>query len=323
MTQMANRWSVYELLLDKARSRARIEEVMIGLTWTLCKATEGTGLAMSAPHATRTLPWSGTLRGQAAIEIASWITSWQPHEASVGMAALNALLNHDAALRETAEPLTGEGPANLRVFEHFLPQLQGKRVVVVGRYPGLQHYQQQFDLQVLERQAGETDLPDPASEYVIGDADWVFLTASSLTNKTFPRLAELARDTTLVLMGPTVPWVSELADFGVDFLAGVRITDDAALRQTVMEGGGTRIFETGLEYCVADIGMQTMQQHKHDIARLFAERDHLKQEMEHWYAANPARRFPDYQRLELIDHQLSALDSRYKRMWDARQINSR
>lgn len=316
---MDNRWSVYELLLDKADSAAAIEELMIGLTWTLCRAG-GTGLAMSPAIASRTLPWSGSLRGQAAMDIARWVKSWQPHEATVGMATLNALLNQASPLLARAQTVSGSGPANLRIFEHFLPQLAGKRVVVVGRYPGLQPYQQRFDLQVLERQAGEGDLPDTACEYVLGEADWVFLTASSLTNKTFPRLAELAKDATLVLMGPTVPWVEELAEFGVDFLAGVRIVADEALRQTVMEGGGTRIFENGVQYCVMDIGAQAMQRHKDDIARLFRERDGLKREMELWYAHRQAGRFPKYRRLEVIERQLSVLDSRYKRMWDARHL---
>lgn len=317
---MGNPWSVYEMLLDKLDSTAVIEELIIGLTWTRCRV-RATGLAMSAPLPTRTLSWSGSLQGSPAKDIANWIKSWQPHEASVGMASLNALLNEDSSLLDTAEALPGKGPANLRVFEYFLPRLQGKRVAVVGRYPGLEAFQQEFDLTVLERLSlNDTDLPDPACEYVLPEADWVFLTATSLTNKTFPRLAELSCNATLVLMGPTVPWVKELAEFGVDFLSGVRVTDEQALRRTVMEGGGTRIFETGLQYCVADIAGETMQQHKDRIAKLYAERDRLKLKMENWYLQEPEKRFPEYSRLENIDQRLSELDSHYKRMWDARQI---
>lgn len=317
---MGNPWSVYEMLLDKADSAAVIEELIIGLTWTRCRAL-ATGLAMSTPIPTRTLDWSGTLQGQSARDIACWVKSWQAHEASVGMATLNALLNEDPSLQSSAEALPGTGPANLRVFEYFLPRLLDKQVVVIGRYPGLDVYQQQFNLTVLERLSGnDTDLPDPACEYVLGDADWVFLTASSLTNKTFPRLAELSRHATLVLMGPTVPWVKELAEFGVDFLAGVRVTDDQALRQTVMEGGGIRIFESGLQYCVTDIAVETMQQKKDSIARLYKERDSLKQKMNNWYQQTSDKRFPEYDHLESIDQQLSELDSQYKRMWDARHI---
>ena len=99
---MDNPWSVYELLLDKACSTAVIEELIIGLTWTRCRAG-GTGLAMSPAVATRTLPWPGTLRGQAAIDIAGWVRSWQAHDATVGMATLNALLNQASPLLAQAQ----------------------------------------------------------------------------------------------------------------------------------------------------------------------------------------------------------------------------
>jgi len=87
-------------------------------------------------------------------------------------------------------------------FEHFLPQLKDKKVVVIGRYPGIERYAEAFNLSILERQPVHNDFPDPACEFLLPDADWVFLTASSITNKTFPRLAELAQNATTVLMGP-------------------------------------------------------------------------------------------------------------------------
>ena len=51
-------------------------------------------------------------------------------------------------------------------------------------------------------------------------------------------------------MGPTMPWLPALADMGIDYLAGVQVISPTALRQTVAEGGGVRIFDTGVQYCV-------------------------------------------------------------------------
>jgi len=56
-----------------------------------------------------------------------------------------------------------------------------------------------------------------------------------------------------VLMGPTVPWLPELVGFGVDYLAGIRIEQPEKLHQAIAEGGGTRIFECGANYCVTDL----------------------------------------------------------------------
>lgn len=243
---------IYDLLLDQSLSNSPIQEMIIGLTWTLCKV-EGMGLCMSPGIPTRTLSWSGTLVNKPASELTSWVKSWESYQATVGMAVINAIINSNSPLPQTAELLSPTGPANLAVFEHFLPQIRGKRVAIIGRYPELSRYEKEMNLVVIERQPAGGDLPDPACEFILPDCEWVFLTATSITNKTFPRLAELSKDATLVLMGPTLPWLSELAEMGVNYLAGVRVINPKALRQTVAEGGGTRIFDTGVQYCIQQI----------------------------------------------------------------------
>ncbi len=243
---------IYDLLLDHARSAARLEEFILGLTWSYCQLEDeqrqAPGMAMSPPQQTRLLDWPGTLVGRQASELADWLKSWNPHRAVVGMAVVNAVINAAYVAQENDQRVPDNGPANLGVFQYFLPQMAGTKVVVVGRYPGLEQIQQHCEIQVLERQAGAGDLPDPACEFVLPEADWVFLTASSLTNKTAPRLLQLSRDARVVLMGPGVPWLTELQHFGVDYLAGVEVLDRSALRQCVMQGGGRRVFEQGIEY---------------------------------------------------------------------------
>ncbi|HEY9828403.1 MAG TPA: DUF364 domain-containing protein, partial [Stenomitos sp.] len=211
---------IYDLLIAFSRSDAIVQEVLIGLTWTFCRS-DAVGLCMSPGQPTRTLPWSGTLVGQKIEALAPWIRSWDAYQATVGMAAINAVINSASPLIDQAESLSPTGSANLAVFEYFLPQIQGQQVVVVGRYPGLERYEQVAKISVLERQPTANDLPDTACEYLLPEADWVFLTATSIANKTFPRLVELAQQATLVLMGPTVPWLPELAEMGIDYLAGV------------------------------------------------------------------------------------------------------
>lgn len=248
---MAHPREIYDLLLDYGRRDAPIKEVLIGLTWTLCQA-EGVGLCMSPGKATRTLPWSGTLVNKPLAELALWLRSWDNYQATVGMAAINSVVNSSSKLPAKATVLSPSGPANLAVFEYFLPQIRNRNVCVIGRYPALSRYAQEMHLSVLELQPGPDDFPAPAAEYLLPEAEWVFLTATSIVNKTFPRLVELAQNSKLVLMGPTVPWLPDLAQFGIDYLAGVTITDFKALRQTVAEGGGVRIFETGVQYGVIE-----------------------------------------------------------------------
>jgi len=247
-------WAVYELLLAQTTSTAQVDEVLIGQVWTMCRSTDGgLGLAMTPPvPASRTLTFSGALQGRPIHQLAAWVRSWNPTEAVLGMAAINTLINRpDNATSRKALRLE---PGNLAVFEHFAPRLEGRRVVVVGHYPGLERFADRLALTILERLPAPGDLPDPACEFVIPEADWVFLTASSLPNKTFPRLAQLAVDAQLVLMGPTTPWLPQLATFGVDYLAGVVVEDPALLRCTIAEGGGTRLFDGAVRYAITPLG---------------------------------------------------------------------
>jgi uncharacterized protein len=316
-----SRWQLYDLLLDRLDDSARAAEVVIGLTWTLCRSEgdrgTGFGLAMSPGTPTRTLPWPGTLAGRSVRDLADWLRGWDPYESTVAMSAVNSVLNRGSELAGSATPLFPAGSANLAVFEHFAPLLAGRRVCVVGRYPGLDALDLGWDLTVLERQPGLGDLPDPAAEYLLPQADWVFLTATSIPNKTFPRLAELSRDANLVLMGPTVPWVPELAELGVDYLAGVQVEYGERLRATVAEGGGIRIFETGVRYAVADLKLCELDRLRQAIAATVACRDRLKIEMESRYADGGGGRFPGRDRLESVDRVLSDLDTRFQRAYNA------
>jgi uncharacterized protein (DUF4213/DUF364 family) len=308
---------LYELLLDHCDSNAQIDQLMIGLVWTLCQSNgKTTGLAMSPGIPTRTLAWSGSLTGKTVSEVASWIMTWDPYQATVAMAAINSCIN-SRPLPDSVVLDKGSEPANLVVFDYFLPQLQGKKVVVIGHYPGIERYQDLMQLTVLEKQPTAADLPDSACEFLLPSADWVFLTASSIPNKTFPRLAELASNAKTVLMGPTVPWLPQLHEFGIDYLAGVEVIDPDALYQTAAQGGGVRVFEKGLRYRIAELTPAvSMGWLKRQIADCAAEKNQLTQDMEHWYASGNSRRFPDYASLERINARLSRLDSSYKPLWD-------
>ncbi|TAK62402.1 DUF364 domain-containing protein [Methylobacter sp.] len=312
---MENPSRIYELLLDYAGSDTQVTELNIGLVWTVCKA-QHTGLAMSPGIPTRTLSWPGTLTGKTLAELAGWITDWEPYKSTVAMAAINCSLNR-YELPSGITLLPTPDSANLAVFDYFLPQLQSKKVVVIGRYPGIERYAEQFNLSIIERQPSPGDYPDPACEFLLPDADWVFLTASSITNKTFPRLAELAQHATTVLMGPTVPWLPELHEFGIDYLAGVEVIDPVKLRQTVAEGGGVRIFDEAVRYRIVDLTPgNSMMWLKKQIAQDYTDRQQLNLAMEQWYSNGKKGRFPEFYRLNQVTTKLSRMDSSYKRLWD-------
>lgn len=233
-----------------------VDEVLIGLVWTACRSSTGTGLAMTPQAYNRTLGFSGSLSGRRALEMAIDVGGHEPFASTVGMAAINSVLTHEKmGLRNTIRLNNEHG--NLAVFDHFLPDIKGANIVVVGRYPGLEPYEERFELKVLERQPGTNDYPESAAPALLADADWVFITASSISNGTFPELAELARDAKVVLMGPTTPWLASMREWGVDYLAGVEVNDQKLLHRVIAEGGGRNIFRQAVSYRIADLSEQT------------------------------------------------------------------
>jgi len=241
---------LYAQLRERAVSSARIARVLFGLNWTVVELDDGAcGLCYSPAGAPRDIPWAGALAGRSAAELVAWIDSDHPVEVAAAVATINAILDfHHFARAGAVAALRCDDAPHLAVFEHFAPQLAGAKVAVIGRYPGMQRFDGRFEFQCIERRPGPGDLPEEAAHAVLPASDWVFITASSIANGTAPTLLSLARQSTVVLMGPSLAWTTAWADYGVDFLAGVEVLDAPLLQRIVGEAGGTRIFRDALGY---------------------------------------------------------------------------
>ena len=64
----------------------------------------------------------------------------------------------------------------------------------------------------------------------------MIITGSALINKTLPHLLELSQNALTILTGPSVPLCPELFDFGLDRIAGMAVTDRAAMHERVQKG---------------------------------------------------------------------------------------
>ena len=259
---MVSSWAIYDALILEAEQKlalhpgfsVRVSNLVMGLNWTVVEldfsGAKSLGLCFSPPKPGRTLPWSGTLVGREAAGLVHWIKHWEPASAVVGCAVINAVINHNCELLSCAEPVHADGPPNINVFDHFRPRLKGANVAVVGNYPNLQPFAECGSWVTLERNPAEGDLPDPACAYILPESDWVFITASSLSNKTLPMLLQHAQSATVVLLGPSLPWSNHWASSGIDYLAGVEITDPDLCFRVAGEAGGTRLFDVGCTYKV-------------------------------------------------------------------------
>lgn len=182
-------------------------------------------------------------------EVAELSKSWCFEEASLGVAALNAwysqrsLLDPLGCTYDAAVEVPDGTIRKMDAFEMYRPQIStaggDARVVVVGHFPHVERIEEYARLTVLERKCSQAgDVPDPACEYVIPGADYLFMTGVTLINKTAPRLLDLAANATTVFVGPSVVMAPFLFRWGVDMLAGSVVADPDKARFAVKNGAG-------------------------------------------------------------------------------------
>jgi uncharacterized protein len=247
-------WEIYDALVSLMPEDLKVEECLVGLHWTLIRSRcvgmahtpfDGTG-GFGASGASVTSGIGNQMTGMTVRRLAGYVKSWNPFEAALGLAAINSALNTP----ESADEFLGRPAAqqrNISVFSDYAEKLRGRRVAVIGRFPDLTPLQDICELSVLERRPGEGDLPDAACEYVLPGQDFVFLTATTLLNKTLPRLLQLSENAYTIMVGPSTPMTPLLFNFGIDALAGTVVLDTDSVWRAAQEGAARGIFGCGAQ----------------------------------------------------------------------------
>ena len=198
--------------------------------WAIAQVNNGCGIAMATDGQTRPTQFPHGFENRPAVQAAAALLSWNFPEASQALAVVNASLN-------TKERLTALD-CYLPYEIHYTDGLdfRGKTVGMIGHMHGPKHMRQQArEVYVLERDPQPGDYPDSACEELLPTCDIVLISGSTLINKTLPRLLELSRQAYTILVGPSVPMLPELLDYGIDRLAGMVVTDPEGMRRHVLD----------------------------------------------------------------------------------------
>ncbi|MBU0492865.1 MAG: DUF364 domain-containing protein [Chloroflexi bacterium] len=230
---------IVDELLAALPGDALVQRVLIGAFWTVVVVETGQGprgglasaVRSAGHHGGSPVRDAGDLARHSAHELAALLRSDNPLEASVGLAAVNALLPVDEARCTTAN-----------AQDIVLERGARRRVVVVGHFPFVPQLRQTAaHCDVLELRPQPGDLPAEAAARVLPQADVVALTATSLINHTIDDLLALCRpDAYVVLMGPSTPLWPGLFTHGVDVLAGSQVTDVETVLRVAGQGATFR-----------------------------------------------------------------------------------
>jgi uncharacterized protein (DUF4213/DUF364 family) len=234
---------ITEALLDGLEGDAPVRQVVMGAFWTAVVLDTNPvrcGLASTlrgeADYQGPPVPRAGSLLDYRARELAEWCQSSKTLEASIGLAAFNALnqVEEEACVEVNASDVIRERGA-------------GRRVAIVGHFPFVEEVRRVAErCWVLELRPRPGDVPAERADELLPQADVVALTSTSLINHTFDDLISLCRPGSLVVMlGPSTPLSPQLLGAGVDVLSGTVVTDPVPVLRHVSQGGTFRQIRSG------------------------------------------------------------------------------
>jgi uncharacterized protein (DUF4213/DUF364 family) len=236
---MGERVDTIDRLLESLNTDAPIHQVWVGAFWTavvLATDPPRCGLASTLrgeTHGEEEFPVcaAGYLAERSGRELAQLLRSTSMLEASVGMAAFNALLEVDES-----------ACAEVNADDVILERGTGRRVAIVGHFPFVERVRRAAaECWVVELHPRRGDVPAEQVDQFLPRADVVALTGTSLINHTFDDLMRLCRPGAFVLLlGPSAPLSPVLFEAGVHAVSGTLVVDPQRVLRSVGQGATFR-----------------------------------------------------------------------------------
>ena len=218
-------------LLFSIRSDAAVRSVLIGVHWTaVCSRACGLASTLMSSHAhgEGALEDVGSLHLKSARELAELALVDNLLAASLGVAALNSLLEMD------------DRPVSLtNAVDVLIQRGTDKRVALIGHFPFIPRLRQAAgELWVIEQHPSQGEFPAEAAADLLPQADVVAITSTALINQTLDHLLALTAPGALVMMlGPSTPLSPLLFDYGISILSGARVVEEELAFRTIAQGG--------------------------------------------------------------------------------------
>jgi uncharacterized protein (DUF4213/DUF364 family) len=242
-------WKLYDVLIGGIPEELSVDEMICGAYHALVRCGDGYGLSVVLSDDTQPPTIMNKTPGMALRELAAGVKSWNFVEASIGQAAINAYYNAPEVARKNGVNVSNSRFVEDRIYDPFIGYqnvIRNKKVAVVGHFPYLEQlFQPVCDLSILERLPEEGDYPYTAAEYLLPNCDYAFISCSTLIDKSLPRFLEIAKQATVIIVGPSTPLAPALFQFGVHDLSGFVIKDGEKARRICLGQENYRIYSTG------------------------------------------------------------------------------
>jgi uncharacterized protein len=215
-------------IIDTITEDSGIKKMIVGAHWTaLISRNCGFSSTFHDPPPHRMVTEAGNLLEKTARKLALYSMSDVQLEASIGMAALNSLIEIDMDMC-----------VEMNALEVLEEKGRGNNVAVVGHFPFVPKLKKTAErLWVLELNPQKGDLAADEAENILPRADVVCITGTSFINHSMENLLNLCRKESFVMMvGATSPMSPVLFDYGVDMIAGALVVDHEKAMTCISQG---------------------------------------------------------------------------------------
>ncbi len=226
---------ILERIISRIDIDAPVKEVRKGVFWTAVVSRFcGLSSTMLKEYCTdedmdEAVPASFT--DMTALELAHFSLSKDISKASLGLAAINSLLDIDESRI-----------VEINAGDLLLKKGIGKNVSVIGHFPFSDALRKiAKNLWVIEKRQRPGDYPEDNAGQYLPQSDIVAISSTTLINHTLPGLLRLCPEKSMkMLLGPTTPMNTVLFDYGVDIVSGSRVTDSKVALKHISEGANFR-----------------------------------------------------------------------------------
>jgi hypothetical protein len=226
-----------DLLASLPNDNVPVRQVLVGAHWTVvCSRHAGMAATLMPehPHGHAQVREVGRLHEKPAQALAGLARSADLLEASIGVAAINSLLDVDESKAQESN-----------AAEVLARHAAGKNLALIGHFPFIEQLRQAVgQLWVIEQRPSEGEFPAEAAADLLPRADVVAITGSALVNHTLDGLLALChRSSTVMVLGPSTPLSPAIFGHGVNIISGTRVVDEAAALRTIGQGASFRQVE--------------------------------------------------------------------------------
>jgi uncharacterized protein len=226
---------ILEDVISTLNMEAPVKDIRVGLFHSAV-LTRNCGLAASLPRdALKQEPplmkEPGTLLSRTPSELVRMTRSQSILESAIGIAAINSLLDIDETSCKT-----------LNARDLIAEKGRDRKVAIVGHFPFIPNLRKAVkELQVIEKNPVEGDLPESEAENIIPEAEVVGITGTAFTNNTIEDLLALCKPGAfVVVLGDSAPLSPVLFDYGIHAVSGTKVVDPDLAIRCVSQGANYR-----------------------------------------------------------------------------------